>query len=150
MTEVVAINLGLPSAIPPYSLPQGTLNFAIEVGITIPQGMSFGQISITSCGSTTSNGWEGYKGVIAGPQTYVSPLVQIYAGQDRIAETDFAPNSQLYIYRLEVRGNVISLFAKGGLVAQATDNKFLRCGSQIGIMSSRAVIHISSFKVILL
>ena len=107
--------------------------------------MSNAHVSITACGSTTTNGWQGYEGVISSDNQ-----AQIFADHDQLAHTDFNPNQNLYMYRLEVRGNVISLFVNGGLVVQAADNKFLPCGSQIGIVSSLAVIHVSSFGVILL
>ncbi len=140
-----------PSAIAPYSLPQGSQNFAIEVGITVPQTMNYLQhVLVTMCGSTTSDGWQGYAGLIGHEEYAPNSEAGIFADHERLAKTDFDPNGALHTYRIEVKGNVISLFVDQARVVQGTDNKFLPCGGQIGIASALTVVHISSFKVTLL
>lgn len=137
-----------PSAIPPYSLPQGIQNFAIEVGITVPQIRSQTHFSIIACGSTTESGWQGYEGLMAFDSR--ATTAQIFVSHEEMARIRFDPGTGLHIYRLNIRGNVIAMLIDNALIAQATDNKFLPYGNQVGIVSSLAVIHVNSFKVILL
>jgi len=131
-----------PSAIPPYTIPAGVQNFAIVANVTMPQPLNNAHFSLTACGRTTSNGWQGYEGLENGGQA------QIFANSNELAQTDFNPGTGPHTYRLEVRGNVITLYIDNALVVQATDNTFLPCGSQVGMVSSQAIVHVSSFQVI--
>lgn len=131
-----------PSAIPPYTIPAGVQNFAIVANVTMPQPLNNAHFSLTACGRTTSNGWQGYEGLENGGQAF------IFANSNTLAQTNFNPGTGPHTYRLEVRGNVITLYIDNALVVQATDNTFLPCGSQVGMVSSQAIVHVSSFQVI--
>jgi hypothetical protein len=131
-----------PSAIPPFTIPAGVQNFAIEASITLPQALSNAHFSFTACGSTASSGWQGYEGLETGGTAL------IFADHNLLAQTNFDPGTEPHLYRLEIKGNIVTLFIDHALVVQATDNTFLPYGSQVGVVSSLAIVHVSSFKVI--
>ncbi len=131
-----------PSAIPPFTIPAGVQNFAVEANITLPQPLYNAHFSLTACGSTASSGWQGYEGLETGDTAL------IFADHNNLAQTNFNPGTGPHLYRLEIKGNVITLYIDHALVVQATDNTFLPCGSQVGMVSSLAIVHVSSFKVI--
>lgn len=138
-----------PTAIAPYTIPNSVQNFAIETTITSPQPQGDTHFSITSCGSTADSGWQGYEALFAYVYTG-SHEVQIFANRDRLATANFDPGTNQHNYRIEVKGNVITVFIDHAQVAQATDNKFITCGRQVGLLSSLVVLRVSSFKVIVL
>ena len=131
-----------PSAIPPFTIPTGVQNFAVEANITLPQTLSNAHFSLTACGSTASSGWQGYEGLETGG------TAMIFADHNQLAQTNFDPGTGSHLYLLEIKGNVITLYIDHALVVQATDNTFLPCGSQVGMVSSLAIVHVSSFKII--
>lgn len=142
-------NLEGPTAIPPCTVPNSVQNFAIEATITSPQPNSDTHFGMTVCGSTTDSGWQGYEGIFAF-EYYGDHHVQIWVNTDKQAEATFDPGTASHTYRLEVKGNVITMFVDGAQIAQATDNKFITCGRQVGLLSSLVVLHVSSFKLIAL
>lgn len=142
-------NLEGPTAIPPCTVPNSVQNFAIEATITSPQPNSDTHFGMTVCGSTTDSGWQGYEGIFA-YEYYGDHHVQIWVNTDKQAEASFDPGITSHTYRLEVKGNVITMFVDGVQIAQATDNKFITCGRQVGLLSSLVVLHVSSFKLIAL
>lgn len=131
-----------PSAIPPFTIPAGVQNFAIEANVTLPQTLYDAHFSLTACGSTVSSGWQGYEGLETGS------TAMIFADHNQLAQTNFDPGTGPHLYRLEIRGNVITLYIDHALVVQATDNTFLPCGSQVGMVSSLAIVHVSSYRII--
>ncbi len=140
-----ASNEAGPSAIPPFSLPKGVQGFAIETTIAAPQPQNSTHFSITACGSMTNTSWQGYEGTIARDPGAITTL--IFVGHTQLVRTQFDPGTGPHTYRLEIRKNVITLFVDHVLVSKATDYASLPCGTQVGLVSSWAVILVSSFKV---
>jgi hypothetical protein len=144
----VGSNQAGPSAIPPFSLPKGVQDFAIETTIAAPQPQNWTHFSIIACGSMTNNSWQGYEGDIA--RDLGADFALIYVGPTQLVRTQFDPGTASHTYRLEIKKNVITLFVDHTLVTQAIDYASLPCGAQVGLVSSAAVILVSSFKVIAL
>ena len=66
-----------------------------------------------------------------------------------LAESPFKPHAAWHTYRVEVKGNTITVRIDGGVVFQVTDNKYLAAG-RIGLWSDRCQISVRNFKIILL
>lgn len=66
-----------------------------------------------------------------------------------IDEMQYHPQSKWHTYRIEVKGDTITVLIDGGTVFQDTDNKYLDAG-RIGLWSNDSQISIRSFKVIML
>lgn len=149
VTQGLLISTGsgnIPSAVAPYSIP-GLSNFAVEAVIDLPDGWTRGGIGITACGSTQGN-WQGYVGGLESDS--YGPLAAVNRTNDQLGNIRFDPGKAQHTYRLEIRGNIITLLIDSAPVVHVSDATYLPCGPQIGLWNSDGVIHVSSFKVIAL
>ena len=61
----------------------------------------------------------------------------------------FNPGEGWHVYRVEAKGNTITLLIDGTIVAKATDNRYLS-GSRTGLWSNEYQLEIRSSKVVAL
>src|SRR5207249_690241 len=92
-------------------------------------------------GTSTSDGWHGYKGVACNGE------VRIQANDDTLTKTPFDPGTAWHVYRLEVKGTRLRFYVDRGLLLETNDNRYLT-GGQVGLESNGTQLEVSSFKVI--
>ena len=141
-----------PSAIAPYSVT-GLTDFAVEAKMrTPPTSSQWWEIGVTACGTSTSNGWQGYNA--GATKDYDSPTAFIDRTGNGIGNTNFDPGTAWHTYKLEVKGNILSLFIDNAPVVQATDDQYQTCGGQVGFYDGGGgigiTVQVSSFEVLAL
>lgn len=139
----------------PIRLDQVT-DYAVEARIQfVSFGTDFGFVCPGSAGIVVRSGyWVGYF------QQYLSFACQsvlllrvkndanVRINLDaHISARQYKVDRDFHLYRVEVRGNRLSLFVDGIMLLDGTDNRFLNSG-QVGLWSSVAQIAVQSFRVI--
>jgi len=130
-----------PTIIAPYQVR--VPDYAVEANIQVLRGnLCFDAATIR--GSSTEDGWHGYKATICDGQA------EIKVDGDVIAQMDFDPGQNYHTYHFEAKGNLISLLIDGNkFVLKTNDNKYLS-GGEVGLKSLNTELDISSFKIIAL
>lgn len=123
----------------------GTTNYAVEAKIQVinQSGDCFG---IVFRGSSTQNGWQGYRADVCGLNTaYISS----YGDNNILTQAPFTPGTTAHIYRAEVKDNTIKFFIDGNLVDTTTDNRLLttETGEGVGLFSQNVQLQVTSFQV---
>jgi hypothetical protein len=123
----------------------GTTNYAVETKIQVTN-QSGGCFGIVLRGSSTQNGWQGYKADICGLNT---AYITSYADYDTLTQAPFTPGTTLHTYRAEVKDNSLKFFIDGNLVDTATDNRLLttETGEGVGLYSQNVQLQVTSFQV---
>lgn len=150
-------NDGHPTATAP-ALSQNITNYSVQVDIRLDRYADAGGISgLASFGvvvhwSQDQNG--GYKiGACASGGIYscgnTSDALFLSDGsffQDPpVKQAPFqAAQGVWHTYRIDVQGNTITVWLDGGMIFQATDDKFLSAGS-VGLWSDRSQISVGNF-----
>lgn len=132
-------------------------DYAVEAQIQLVRNSNAGAISgVASFGVVVradSNGG-GYgagrctsAGIFScgGPDSSVAVLWT--AGNGMVLDaTAFKPGEEVHRYRLEVRGNQLTVLVDGAVILTATDNTYLT-GKRVGLWSDQAQISVLSFEV---
>lgn len=130
-----------PTILAPYQVaPSG--NFAIELRVQFAQ-RGPGSDPLLFHGSTTANGWQGYKLTACG--SCGDLLLTSDDFNDVLGRTPFIRGTDWHTYRVEVRGPAMTVIVDGKTLFTATDSRFLS-GGQVGIKSSTQLT-VSSFKI---
>lgn len=131
-----------PTITAPYSV-NSTNNYAIEARVQILGG-GRGCFFLAIRGSSTANGWSGYK---TGTCTSLNNFDIQNSSGTVIAHTNFTPGNSYHVYRIEVKGSSIRCYVDGGLIVQTIDTSVLS-GNQVGIKTYFGQIAVSYFKII--
>jgi hypothetical protein len=154
-------NGSIPAAVAPYTLPNGVSHFAIQAEIAMPEDIDSGHdhspgFGITACGSSTSNGWQGYRGGIDTNFLHLNGYVDRYAAIDRsdkqLGSGNFDPGTgfRKYYFEININKGTLTLLIDGApVVTNVVDDLYIPCGSQVGLWNLAAkVIQVKSFEVI--
>jgi hypothetical protein len=153
----------IPAAIAPFSLPSGVKHFAIQAEIAMPEDIDSSHdhspgFGITACGSSTPNGWQGYRGGIDTDFLHLSGYVDRYAAIDRsdkqLGRGSYDPGLGFHKYYFEIdlsQGTLTLKIDGAPVVTNVVDDLYLPCGPQVGLWNAAAkVIQVKSFEVLLL
>lgn len=134
-------------------------DYSVRARIQVNQGTSVNFFSLVARGKDIGNGLLGYDtgGYDGGVDDLTSPGAGQVSGQAFIShtgETDLAgapfdPNLTFHDYRLDVRGNVITLFIDGQQIAQTSDSTYPDPG-RVGLRADNTSISVTAFVVIAL
>jgi len=122
----------------------GAVTAMDDFGIVVRSPNEGGGYKLSICGSSglgyCGTGKNNYEALLSnGDPVYDTPL----------AESPLKPPFNWHNYRIEVKGNTITVSIDGGFVFQATDNKYLAPG-RVGLWSDRCQISARNFKITLL
>ena len=126
----------------------GATNYAVQAKIQVTN-QSGGCFGLVFRGSSTQNGWQGYKADVCGLNTaYISD----YEGGNALTQAPFTPGTTAHTYRAEVKDNSIKFFIDGNLVDTTTDNRLLttEMGEGVGLYSQNVQLQVTSFQVMAL
>lgn len=137
-----------PTLVAPNNCQPSTPDYAVEAQIQVIQhsncGCGFG---LDARAISSPNGWQGYS-VADFPCCGNIELNTMQ--QNTLAQTNFDPGSGYHSYRLEVKGNSVSLLIDGARILTQTDNRYLATG-QVGLWCGEEVqISVRSFSVTVL
>ncbi|HYL42354.1 MAG TPA: hypothetical protein VEU97_03120 [Ktedonobacteraceae bacterium] len=123
----------------------GTTNYAVEAKIQVIN-QSYGCFGIVFRGSSTQDGWQGYKADVCGLNT---AYISVYGDGNALTQAPFTPGTTAHIYRAEVKDNTIKFFIDGNLVDTTTDNRLLttETGEGVGLYSQNIQLQVTSFQV---
>lgn len=122
-------------------------NYSVEAKIQVtntPEDYScFG---IVFRGSSSQNGWEGYKADICSNNT---ADISAYGDYNSLTQAPFTPGTTTHTYRVDVQDNSIKLFIDGNLIDNTTDNRLLtsETGEGVGLYSQNVQLQVNSFQV---
>ncbi len=142
----------------PLSLDASS-NYAVEAQIKVDKGDNGGSFGIVVRGvanSTDSNGGDaslgGYAAGVGGGDGHsgINDLAGNWGAFDSYMHLAtgkiYDPGANWHTYRVEARGNMITLLVDGAVLASVTDNKYL-AGGQVGLWSNQYQLDIRSFTV---
>jgi hypothetical protein len=142
----------------PLSLDATTNNYAVEAQIKVDKGDDGGSFGIVVRGITnnTDNGGDatlgGYAAGVGGGDgnSGINDLAGswgAYYSDMRLATGKvYDPGTNWHTYRVEAKGNLITVLVDGAVLATVTDNKYL-AGGQVGLWSNQYQLDIRSFTV---
>lgn len=64
-------------------------------------------------------------------------------------ESDFNRVDEWHAYRLEVRGNTVTLLIDGNVMGEHTADRYMSAG-KVGLWSNETALHVRSFRVVAL
>ena len=125
----------------------GVTNYAVQARIQVT-GQSGNCFGLVFRGSSTQNGWQGYKAAICGNTAYISA----YGDYNALTQAPFTPGTTAHTYRVEVKDNTIKFFIDGNLVDTTTDNRLLTTenGEGAGLYSQNVQLQVTSFQAMAL
>lgn len=141
----------------PLSLDEHS-NYAVEAQIKVDKGDNGGSFGIVVRGVTNNedNGGDatlgGYAAGVGGGDgnSGINDLAGYWGAYDsymRLATGKvYDPGTNWHTYRVEAKGNLITLLVDGAVLATVTDNKYL-AGGQVGLWSNQFQLDIRSFTV---
>jgi len=141
---------GQPTIVAPCQL-RGVANYAVEVRMQVVSHGYNACFGINARGTTPSNGWQGYIGVIyfgCGPPEPSLAIDADSSGND-LTRIPFDAGTNIHTYRIEVKDNNIRFLVDGAQIVAVTDNKYLT-GEQVGLWSYESQLEVNSFEVIAL
>jgi hypothetical protein len=125
----------------------GVTNYAVQarIQVTSQNGNCFG---LVFRGSSTQNGWQGYRADICGNTADISS----YEDGNALTQAPFTPGATAHTYRAEVKDNTLKFFIDGNLVDTTTDNRLLtkETGEGVGLYSQYVQLQVTSFQVMAL
>jgi hypothetical protein len=131
---------GQATVLSPY-IPGAQADYAVEARVQVvrvhPAGCSNFGIFVRA----TADNQGGYRAVAdcLGVDTPFSGQIKINS-DTTLAQSDYTPNTDWHVYRIEVQGNYIRLLIDGSAVLEAVSNRYLS-GGRIGLsMDSTEVI----------
>lgn len=113
-------------------------DYAVEARIKLISGGCSSEFGVTVRG--------GYTGAIYSPHCGTSGIIEVHTSNTSICKNDITIDSSYHTYRVEARGNEISLLVDGSQVCSAADNQYLSPG-QVGLFSNTQ-IEVTDFKVV--
>ena len=86
-------------------------------------------------------------GYLAGVDAACNSTVDIRTQNQVLVSKNYELDTEVHLYRVEVKANTIKLFMDGTLVLETMDNRFLS-GGQVGLYGSQASFNVHSFRVL--
>lgn len=143
----------------PSGVLQPTGDYAVEAEIQLLRYTDEGMISGVASFGIVARGQDDGSGYTAGPCvssgifscTKDQPTQRVAAlwakeGRTTLDVRPFRPAGEWHRYRVEVRGNTLTVQIDGNLALSATDNTY-RNGGKVGLWSNRCQISVRSFEV---
>lgn len=126
----------------------GVPNYRVEAKIQVTRSLAYGSdcFGVVFRGSSSQNGWQGYKTDICGDAT---ADISAYGDYNALTQAPFTVGTTMHTYRIDVQDNSIKLFIDGNLVDTVTDNRLLtdEAGQGVGLFSQDAQLQVNSFEV---
>lgn len=88
-----------------------------------------------------------YRGIFGNSSARIETITGSGISEPREYSFPRDADGSWHTYRLEVRGNTLTLMKDGGVILRATDNRFLTGGS-VGLYSHRVQLTVRAFRVI--
>jgi hypothetical protein len=136
---LAAVGTGSEWAAPPYRV-EDLNDYAVEAEIRVADEPGC-QRNFGIGARGTDDGY-----VAAGVEWRCRSTASLWAGQDLVSNAAFDPARDWHTYRLEVRGDTITLFVDGVLVVEATDDRY-PTGGEVALWSNGVRLNVRSFMV---
>lgn len=130
----------------------GTIsNYAVETKIQVISSGYNPCFGITVRGTSTQDGWQGYKAGIGDCGTISDARLSgpDYFYDQQKKDAPFDPGKTLHTYRIEVRDNTVKFQIDSSTILTLTDNRYLN-GAEVGLWDQNVQLQVVSFKVVAL